>query len=258
MICAALTAFVVERRLALGVDDLTARGGDEVVEPHDVALVLVALLEDVALAGGQRLGHLEHLVPGLRRLRHEVLAVPEQLDVGVQRDAVGLALPRDRVLRAVEHVLQRVLLLGALELTQPSGLRELRSPDRVHVDDVDVLVAGREAADDQLARRIGAVGHRRLLDHVLAAGLIAALLGGGRVRPSRVERAEQVQRDRTTAVPAASGHDDGAGRDREGGPHADAPTPHCAPLLTTPVLPWRLIRRGPSAWTPHRGRPAPQ
>ena len=50
-----------------------------------------------------------------------------------------------------------------VELAQPAGLRELRSPDRVHVDDVDVLVAGREAADEQLARRVGAVGHRRCL-----------------------------------------------------------------------------------------------
>ena len=91
---------LVERRLALGVDDLSARGGDEVVEPHDVALVLVALLEDVALARRQLLGHRDHLVPGLGRLRHEVLAVPEQLHVGVQRDAVGLVLPRHGRLRA--------------------------------------------------------------------------------------------------------------------------------------------------------------
>ena len=224
---------LVERRPALGVDDRSAGGGDEVVEPDDVALVLLALLEDVALARRKLLRHRDHLVPRLRRGGDEVLAVPEQLHVGVQRDPVGLVLPLHGRLRAVEHVLERVLLLGALELAQPSGLRELRRPDRVHVDDVDVLVAGREAADDEFARRVGAVGHRRLLDHVLAAGLLAALLGGLRVRPARVERTEQVERDGASARPAAPRGDDGAVATARGGPHADAPTPHSAPLLTT-------------------------
>ena len=50
-----------------------------------------------------------------------------------------------------EHVVERVLLLGALELAQPAGLGELGRPDRVHVDQIDVLVAGREAPDEQLA-----------------------------------------------------------------------------------------------------------
>ena len=160
MICAALTGGSAERRPAFGVDDGAARGGHEVVEPHDVALVLVALLEDVALARRELLGHGDHLVPRLGRRRHEVLAVPEQLHVGVQRDAEGLVLPGHGFGRALEDVVERVLLLRARELMQPARLGELGRLDGVHVDHVDALVARGQAPDEQLARRVGVVGER--------------------------------------------------------------------------------------------------
>ena len=220
---------LVERRIALGVDDLAARGGHEVVEPHDVALVLLALLEDVARGRRQLLGHLDHLVPRLGRCRDEVLAVPEQLHVGVRRDAVDLVLPGHGRGRPWQDVVERVLLVGAGHLLQPSRLGELRRVDGVHVDDVHVLVARREAPDEQLARGVGAVADGEHGDLVLAVGGRAALLRGSDVGPARVERTVVVQGDRTSAVTPAARDDDGAygGQD---GHHARTGTPHEAPL----------------------------
>src|SRR3712207_9441633 len=63
-------------------------------------------------------------VPRLGRLGHEVLAVPEQLDVGVGRDAVDLALPGHGLRRAFEDVVECVLLVGAGQLHHPPRLRE--------------------------------------------------------------------------------------------------------------------------------------
>ena len=73
--------------LVVGRQDLAAGRVDQRVEPHRQALVLRALLLDVVRLAllGELDGVVDHLRPGLGRVRDQVLAVPEQLGVGVDR-----------------------------------------------------------------------------------------------------------------------------------------------------------------------------
>ena len=111
-----------------------------------------------AFPRAQLLGLVDHLVPGRRRLRHQVLAVPEQLGVGVERRGVELALEGG----GLDHV--RKDLLGdllvqrrrATGLIQPA-LANSRGPDHVHADDVDRSSPWRRAG----GRAARAAGWRR-------------------------------------------------------------------------------------------------
>ena len=166
-----------ERDLVGAAQDLAAGGLHERVEPHGVALVGGALdLDPPGL--GQARRRVDQLVPRRRRLVDEVLAVPQQLRVGVRRRAVepavvgrGLERPRERPLA---HLAGHVL--GPRQ--DPLGLGELRGPDDVHAHEVDRGVLGGEAADERLALRVGVVAERVEDDPVAPVRLLRAPVGG--------------------------------------------------------------------------------
>ena len=87
-------------------EDVAAGRLEHLVEPDHQALVLVGLDLDQALVGAELDALVDHLVPGLRRLRDPVGAVPEQLGVRPQRRRVELALELGRLDDAREDVLR--------------------------------------------------------------------------------------------------------------------------------------------------------
>ena len=156
-------------------EDLGARRLDHRVDPDGEALVAVGLHLDVL---AELLGLVDHLVPGLRRGLDQVLAVPEQLGVGVERRAVELALERGGLDDAVEDVLGHLRLQRVGPLAQPAGVGELGRPDHVHADHVD-RSSPRRRAGGRAARAAGSasVGSSSTLIVVLAARLLGAALG---------------------------------------------------------------------------------
>ena len=120
-------------------EDLAAGRVDQRVEPHRQALVLGALFLDVVRLAllGELDRVVDHLGPGLGRVGHQVLAVPEQLGVGVDRGGVELAVPGGGLQRAGQHALADRGGVGAGPGPDPLGGRELRGPVDVHGEDVD-------------------------------------------------------------------------------------------------------------------------
>ena len=116
-----------ERHSGGAAEDLTTGRVDERVEPHGVALVLPALLLDVV--GLALLGQLDrvpdHLVPRLGRTRNQILAVPEQLCVRVERRAVELAVVRGGRDRAREDSIRHHARQLPGPWSDPPGIREL-------------------------------------------------------------------------------------------------------------------------------------
>lgn len=94
----------------------------------------------------QPLRHRDHLVPGGRRLGHQVLAVPQQLDVRVLRRGVELVLVPGGLQRPFEGAF---LHLGAVlpgPFPDPVGAGELLGPGHVEAEHVHAVVLGREPA----------------------------------------------------------------------------------------------------------------
>ena len=129
--------------------------------------------------------------------RQQVLAIPEQLRIGVQRYRVQGSLVLGRLRRDRKHALKRLLALRPGDRLEPPGGRELRRPDRVHVQQRVVGVVRRQALHRQLARGVRAVRLGSDRDRVTAAGLLAARRCGLDVRPVRVDRAVVDDRHRS-------------------------------------------------------------
>ena len=91
----------------------------------------------------------------LRRVRHQVGAVPQQLGVAVVGHRVELAVPDGGLQRDVQGAVARLLLVGARPRQDPARLGELGLPGHVEAEDVHRAVAGGEPADHLLraARR---------------------------------------------------------------------------------------------------------
>ncbi len=164
----ALRGRLLERHmLPVGRQHRSARRREQRNEEHGESLVALALGLDGAVRA-ETLSHAEQRIPGTRRCVHAVAAVPEQLGVGgegfrPQAPLVGCAGDR-----AGEPA--RAGLAGTLALPgqHPARLRELGGPDDVHADNVDVRVAGRQAAHKLLALLVG-VGWQRCELDVIAA-----------------------------------------------------------------------------------------
>ena len=196
-ISAALAGAGVDLHVSVLIDDLAAGSGDQGVYPNGQALVLGGLhLDGLAVLGGL----VDHLVPGevVGRWVDLVLAVPEQLRVAGEGDAVDLAV----VVHGLERALQPALLgrLAALALPglDPACLGQLGGPDHVHADQVDAVILGREPPHDQLALLVGVVRQLHVVDLVLAAGLLVAVGHGLVERPARL--VEDVPVDRAGAA----------------------------------------------------------
>ncbi len=164
--------------VAFGLSTLPPALATQRVEPDDDALVLRALdLDEVRLALlGQGDRVCDHLVPGRRRLRDEVGAVPEQLGVAVVRHRVELALPDRGVERAPSACpCSPPALLAPVHGQDPAGFGELGLPGDVEAEDVQRAVLRGQAADQLLALAVGAVRQLVVLDLVLAAALRGAV-----------------------------------------------------------------------------------
>ena len=182
-------------------DDPAAGRIDERVEPHDQPLVLGALLLDVVRLAllGQLLGVIDHLVPGLGRRLDQVLAVPEQLGVGVDRRGPQPAVVGGRLQRAGQHALGDRGAVGAGPRPDPARRRELGGPVDVHREDVDRRVAGGEPLDQRLALLVRRVGEEVDVDLVRAVRRRRAVGGGLRERAGRLREHQPVERDRALA-----------------------------------------------------------
>jgi len=113
----------------------------------------------------------------LRRLGHAILAIPQELRVGPDRDVDHLALEARRLEHGVEDVLggRRADLIRHRE--DPAGVGELAGPDDVHADEVDGVVLGAQAAHELLAGLAGVGGQELEADGVAPAGLLGAVRG---------------------------------------------------------------------------------
>jgi hypothetical protein len=104
----------------------------------------------LALAG-QGLGLAEHLGPGRGRVGDQVLAVPQQLGVAVERGRHQLALPGGGVQGGLDGVPLGLSAPLAGPGLDPAGLGELGLPDHVQAQDVQGAVLGRAAPHQLLA-----------------------------------------------------------------------------------------------------------
>jgi hypothetical protein len=175
-----------ELGLPVAVHHLAAGGGDQRVEPHDEALVAAALHHDLAFVAADLLGHLDHLVPRLRRRGHELLVVEEKLGVGGERRHPRLVLVLRSGEQGGDHAVLGDVLVRAGPGHDPAGLGELGGPVHVHADHVEVLVLGGQPAGDQLALLVGVSRQRDDLDPVLAVRLLGALGRRGVERSARL------------------------------------------------------------------------
>ena len=193
----------------------------------DDALVLGALDLDQRLEVGRLR---DQAVPRVGRLVDLVLAVPEQLRVGVRGRRVQLALVGRGRQRAGKRALPHLRRKRGRPLLDPSGRCELGGPDDVHAGDVDRRVLRRQAPDERLALLIGLVRQRIQRDLELAVRLVGAALG--RV----LEGARRLVEDPDVDV---------RGTGRELPPHAASPNAAAAmqPPMTAGL---RILHRGPS------------
>src|SRR5262249_50659420 len=188
--------------------------------------VLRALdLDEVRLALlGQLGGHGDHVGPGRGRLRHQVVAVPQQLGVRVVRDAVELALPRRGLQGRLERALLGLALVGAGPFADPPGLADLRPPRDIQAEDVQRAVLRGEGAHLLLALAVRGAGQLVVLDHILAPALrttgVRSLLDGARA----VREVVEVQRYAAAAPTTARARSQQAPERHRGDRHNDGPT----------------------------------
>ena len=200
---------VVERHLVrvVGIDHLAARAREYRVEPDHQAFILLALHHDVARpalgeAAG-RVGH--HAVPRLGGLAlvegvaQNILAVPEQLGVGPDRDRVKAF--RVIVLGLPLGGLERTTERSAFHLTddvlghrrQPTRVGELGGPHDVHAHQVEALVVAGKPSRQLQALVVGSLGQGRRHDAIFATGLLRTLVAHGLDRTGTVGRRVQIQ-----------------------------------------------------------------
>ena len=205
---------------------------------------------------------LHHLVERLGRVRHQRLAVPQQLDVGRARDAVELALPGRRVDRRLEGVLGGRGLLrrrSAPGSSPPRRTRRSRSrPCRAGPCPRPARRAGGRTGRAGRRRR-WAAGCRRSCSGPAACWLQSAMILS---KPGAARAAVQVDHDPWR--PARAGRERGheCRRAEQGGPARQTPTP--LPLSLNPHRPSVQVKRlrsgaahscnGHSARTCGRGR----
>jgi hypothetical protein len=189
--------------LAVVAEDLAAGALGEGVVEDDEALVLRAHGEHlVRLALPlQLLGGGDHLVPGLRRLGHEVLAVPEQLHVGVLRRAVELVLVAGGLQGAGEGAPLDLGLVLAGPLQDPVGAGELLGPGDVEAEHVHAAVLRGEPADELHPLVVRLPRQHPVGDLVAPLGLRVAVVDD--LLQVLLRRVVQVDRGRT-AVPAGA------------------------------------------------------
>ena len=158
---------LAEQDLAVLVHDAAAGAGHQSVEPHREALVLRALHLDVGRQAllGELLGCCDHLVPGGRRGGREVLAVPEDLGIGVERRRPQRVLVGGGLQRALQGALLDLRGHVVGQPLDPARRGELGGPGDVDAQDVDLGVvrrrAGAPAAGADRRSTSGRSGRRR-------------------------------------------------------------------------------------------------
>ena len=201
-----------EDDLVAGCEDLAAGGVDHRVEPDREPLVLGALLLDVVRLPlrGQLVGLGDHLRPGLGRGRHEILPVPKQLGVRVDRDRPESVLPGRGLDRPGEVFRFDLGGEARRDRLQPFRGCELGSPVDVHREDVDRGVVGGEASYERDSLLVRRRREEADLDVVGAVRALAALGRGRLERARRLGKHVPVERHRALARRAARGKQRGA------------------------------------------------
>jgi hypothetical protein len=181
--------------------------------------------------------------PSSERVGDQVLGVPQQLGVAVERGGHHLPLPGGGVQGGPHGVLLDLPAPLAGPVLDPAGLGELGLPDHVQAEDVQRAVLGRAAPDQLLALAVG--GRREVpdLDVVLAAGGGRAVGRGGREAARRLVEDVPVQRRRAASPTGGAG---AAGRQqRRRQAHEKAPTPRSN---TADAVDREAHRRSISRW----------
>ena len=172
-------------------EDFGAGALDQRVDPDREALVAFGL--DLDRAGFLQLfGLFDHLVPGRRRLRDQVFAVPEQLGVGVERRRVELASRRWRSRsrwgrRSSSTCFFSFPFQGSIQPALANSPVRITSRPMMSIEGS----FGAEPADQLFARLAGVVGQQFGLDRVAAVRFLRAACGGLFDRPAGLDRDEE-------------------------------------------------------------------
>ena len=163
---------------------------------------------------------------------HQVLAVPEQLGVGVDRGArrAGPSRSPSRSARPARRWSPASLLAPVHGWIQPASANSAVQSTSI-ADDVDRAVLGGEAAHELRALRVGVVRQRVELDGVLAARGRGARFAAAANEPDGSGKTYQLHRGRAAAR-AAAARDQCAGGEHgchQGGP---SPSPRCSSIST--------------------------
>ena len=151
------------------LDDLSAPGGDQGVDPDHVALVAPALHADPLVL---RLGGFDHLLPreiGGRGVDtggvgHR-LAIPQQLGVGPERRGHELVVPEGRRQWGLEDAFGEDLDIRRIgDRKDVAGVGELGDERRVEAHQIDGRIVGCEAPHELLTLLVSLVGQDLGLD----------------------------------------------------------------------------------------------
>ena len=88
----------------------------------------------------QRLGYLDHLIPGPRRARDPVRAIPQELRIGCKGRCPQATLVGGTLNRRGQAAFARLRGPELRPRENPARLGELRRPNNIHADEIDVPV----------------------------------------------------------------------------------------------------------------------